>query len=149
MMLGTALALIVAFSVTVAEEAKKENAKVTCPVAGKEIKIADAKVVSYRKSDVYVCCDGCKGKLEKDSAKYATKANKQLVETKQYKQVKCPLGGRAVNPKQTVKVGGVEVGLCCGNCKKKAEGASGDDQIALLFADKAFEKGFEKVEAKK
>ncbi|HIE98995.1 MAG TPA: hypothetical protein EYQ63_18835, partial [Fuerstia sp.] len=64
------------------QETKKQAKKVLttkCPVAGKEIKIADAKTVSYRKANVYVCCDNCKGKMEKDSTAFATKANHQLV----------------------------------------------------------------------
>lgn len=130
-----------------AEEAKKVTT-VNCPVAGKEIKIADAKTVSYKGAEVYVCCNSCKGKMEKDATKFAPKANHQLVLTKQAKQVKCPFAGKAVNPAQTVSIGGVEVAFCCGNCKGKAAKATGDDQVALVFGDDAFKKGFEVAEKK-
>jgi hypothetical protein len=131
-----------------AEEAKKKVTKVTCPVAGKEIKVADGKVVSYKKCDVYVCCDNCKAKMEADPDKYSTKANHQLILTRQAKQVKCPLAGKPVDAAQTVKVGGIEVKFCCGNCKGKVAKAEGDEQLALVFSDDAFKKGF-KVKEKK
>lgn len=120
-----------------------------CAVAGKEIKIADAKVVEYKKGKVYVCCDGCKAKLEADKAKYALKSNAQLVATRQYRQAKCPMSGGKLNKDEKTKVGGVMVKFCCGNCKGKAEKATGDDKLKLVFADKAFDKSFVPVKAKK
>lgn len=138
-----------------ADEKKADNKKktpkpvttVNCPVAGKEIKIADAKVVEYRKAKVYVCCDGCKGKMEKDSTAFAAKANQQLVTTRQFRQTKCPMSGGKIDKDQKVKVGGTMVKFCCDKCKGKAEGAKGADQLAMVFGDEAFEKAF--VAAKK
>lgn len=142
------VALLAVVAAGNAEEAKDKVTKVKCPVAGKEIKIADGKVASYKKAEVYVCCDNCKGKLEKDPAKYAVKANHQLILTKQAKQVNCPLAGKPVNPAKTCKVGGIEVGFCCGNCQGKVAKAKGDAQLALVFSDAAFKKGFEVKEKK-
>lgn len=134
------------FAVTsIAEETAEKVTKVSCPVAGKEIKISDAKTVSYKDASVYVCCNNCKAKMEKDSAKFAAKANHQLVVTKQAKQVNCPFAGKKTNPEKTASIKGVEVAFCCGNCQGKAKKASGDDQIALVFSDAAFKKGFEVV----
>lgn len=126
-----------------AEEAAEKVTKVKCPVAGKEIKISDAKVVAYKKCDVYVCCDNCKAKMEADAKKYSTKANHQLVLTKQAKQVKCPLAGKPTDDAQTIKVAGLDVSFCCGNCKGKVAKAEGDEQLALIFSNAAFKKGFE------
>ncbi|XZE54490.1 hypothetical protein SH139x_000458 [Planctomycetaceae bacterium SH139] len=99
----------------------------------------------YKDGKVYFCCDGCKGKFDKDKDKFALRANHQLVSTKQYKQKACPLSGGDVNPDKMVKVGGVEVGFCCGNCQGKVAKAEGDDQLKLVFGADAFKKGFDKV----
>jgi len=144
-MLGVGVALTAVISASNAADGKKADAKVTkvkCVVVGKEVNIADAKVVSHNGGDVYVCCGNCKAKFEKNAAAYAAKANHQMVLTGQAKQVKCPLAGRPVNDKQVVEVAGVKVGLCCGNCKAKLAGAKGDDQVNLAFSDAAFKKGF-------
>ena len=143
---GLALALLLTVG---AEGAKEAPKKVNCPVAGKEISVADAKVAKYKGAKVYVCCNNCKGKLEADGSKFAAKANHQLVLTGQAKQNKCPIAGRPINKKMTVTVGGVKVGLCCGGCKAKATKAEGDAQVTLLFGDTAFEKGFAIAKPKK
>lgn len=134
------------------DEAKKKVRKpvttVKCPVAGKEVKIADAKVVEYRKAKVYVCCNGCKGKMDKDATAFATKANQQLVKTRQYRQTKCPMSGGKIDKTQKVKVAGMMVKFCCDKCKTKAEGAKGEEQLAMVFGDKAFDKAFSAVKKK-
>lgn len=140
---GACLALVAALTNTQAEDKTKKVTKVNCVVAGKEIEIAKAVSVPYRKATAYVCCNNCKAKFEKDSSKFATKANHQLFQTGQAKQVKCPLSGGNVDSSKTAKVSGVSVAFCCGKCQGKVEEAKGDDQLALVFADKAFDKGFE------
>lgn len=107
----------------------------------------ESKSVEYKEGKVFFCCDNCAGKF--DAEKQATKANHQLVMTKQYKQEKCPLSGGKLNADQTVEVGGVKVAFCCGNCKGKVAGAEGDAQAELVFGEKAFEKGFAVVKAEK
>ena len=82
-----------------------------------------------------------------NTAKYATKANVQLVVSGQYKQVKCPLSGEAVNPKAHSKVAGVTVSFCCNDCKAKVKEAKKGEKVNLVFSDDAFKKGFEKVKA--
>jgi len=146
--MGMALVAAISGSQAADSDKKAKVTKVKCVVAGKEIAIADAKTVAYKGAEVYVCCGNCKAKMEKDAAPFAAKANHQLVLTKQAKQVKCPLAGRPINKEQTVAVGGVKVGLCCGNCKAKLAGAEGDAQVNLAFSDAAFKKGF-KVNKKK
>ncbi|MCR9202353.1 MAG: hypothetical protein NXI04_27240 [Planctomycetaceae bacterium] len=130
------------------KRARKPVTTVTCPIAGKEIKIADAKVVAYRDAKVYVCCAGCKSKMEKDATPFAAKANQQLVRTRQYRQAKCPISGGKLNKEQKTKVGGVMVRFCCEKCKEKAAATKGDDQLQLAFSDKAFEKAFVVVKKK-
>ena len=109
-----------------------------CPVSGQPAK-AD-KTADFNGGKVQFCCENCPKAFAKDSAKFAGKANLQLVQSGQLKQVACPLTGKPVNPDKSVDVGGVKVGLCCGGCQGKATKASGDEQVNLLFSD--ISKGF-------
>lgn len=143
------LALVTALASTQAGDKDKKVTKVNCVVAGKEIEIAKAVSVKYRNAKAYVCCNACKAKFEKDSSEYATKANHQLFLTKQAKQVKCPIAGRDMDSSKTVKISGVSVAFCCAGCQGKASKAKGDEQLALAFSDKAFDKGFEVKKKKK
>lgn len=133
-------------SFVVAEEAKKEF-KATCPVAKTKAAKED-KTAEYRGAKVYFCCGGCPDAFKKDTAKYAVRANMQLVQTSQAKQEKCPLSGGDLNADTKIKVGDAEVAFCCNNCKGKVEKATGDDQLALVYSDKAFDKGFKVAKAK-
>jgi YHS domain-containing protein len=132
-------------SVVIGAEPKLDKAK--CPVSGKEVKAASA--ADYKGGKVYFCCDGCPDAFKKDTPKYSTKANHQLALTGQAKEVKCPLAGRDLNPDTAIDIAGAKVAFCCNNCKGKASKASGDEQLELVFSDKAFEKGFKVGEEKK
>ncbi|MBD3674438.1 MAG: YHS domain-containing protein [Planctomycetaceae bacterium] len=136
---GICLLALVTLTVNAAEEKKAEP---KCPVSGKPC--VKEHSVAYKGADVYFCCPNCPKAFEKNPEKFAAKANHQLVLTGQAKQVKCPLAGRPAKDDKSVKVEGVTVNVCCGNCLKKASGA--DDKVALLFSDKAFEKGFKVTE---
>ena len=144
--LVASLALFAFISSVFAEDAKKEF-KATCPVAKTKAAKED-KSVEYKGGKVYFCCGGCPDAFKKDTAKYATRANMQLVQTGQAKEVKCPLTGGDLNPATKIKVGDVEVCFCCDKCKGKTEALKGDEQLELVFSDKAFDKGF-KVGSKK
>lgn len=135
-----AVLAVVAF----AGQAFAADAKAVCPVAGKP---ANPKCTAdYKGTTVALCCGNCKKAFEANPKKFAAKANLQLVATGKAKQVKCPFAGKPVNPAQAVTVAGTEVKFCCGGCKGKAAKASGDEQIKLIFNDKAFEKGFKVTE---
>lgn len=131
---------VFAIAAIAAEEKEKEFSAV-CPVSGKAA--VQNQTAEYRGATVYFCCPNCPAAFNADTAKYATKANQQLVATGQAKEIKCPLTGRPLNNAQTVEVGGVKVTFCCPNCKGKVAKASGDAQVELVFSDAAFEKGFE------
>lgn len=143
--LVASLTLFAFVATLVAEEAKKEF-KASCPVAPKKA-AKESNFAEYKGGKVYFCCGGCPEAFKKDTKKFAARANMQLVQTAQAKEVKCPLSGADLNPATKIKVGDVEACFCCNNCKGKAEKATGDEQLELVFGDKAFEKGF-KVEAK-
>lgn len=130
---------ILGTSVSVNEAAETKNAM--CPVAkGKAVNPKQA--VAYEGAQVFFCCGGCKSKFSEDPAKFAIKANHQLVVTKQASQKACPLTGRDVDGSKTVTVGKVEVSLCCGGCVKKAQGMNEAAQAEALFGKEAFKKGF-------
>jgi YHS domain-containing protein len=130
----------------IAEEAADKFKDIKCPVSGGPAKEVAAK--DYKGGKVYFCCDKCPEAFAKDVAKFAVKANHQLVATKQAEQKNCPLSGGPISDDQTVKVAEVKVGFCCEKCKGKVEGAKGDEQLTLVFSDDAFKKGF-KVKEKK
>ena len=110
-----------------------------CPLSGKPVD--ETKTVDFNGGKVAFCCGKCPAAFEKSPEKFAAKANLQLVQSGQLKQVKCPLTGRPVAADKSVEVEGVEVGLCCAGCQGKAKKASGDELITLLFKDTT--KGFE------
>lgn len=136
-----------AFITTFVVGEDKKEFKATCPVAKTKAAKED-KSAEYRGAKVYFCCGGCPEAFAKDTKKFAARANMQLVQTGQAKEVKCPFSGGDLNPDTKVKIGDAEVAFCCNNCKGKAEKATGEDQIELVYGDKAFDKGF-KVEAAK
>lgn len=138
-----ALAALAVGRLTADDEDKDPLEGVKCLVSGKDIN-PDASV-DYRDGKIYFCCQNCPKAYEKDKAKFAAKANYQLVATHQYHQVKCPMSGGKLNDATAIEVSGVDVAFCCPNCKKKAVAEKDDAQIELLFNDKSFEKGFELV----
>jgi YHS domain-containing protein len=146
----TAAALVAAACFTLGlqaqDQSKEEKFKPTCPVSGKEA--IDSVSVDYKGGKVYFCCPGCPDAFKGDTAKYAAKANHQLVGTKQAAEKKCPLTGRPLNPATAIDVQGVKVAFCCNNCKGKVAGAKVEEQLNLVFADKPFAQGFEVKKAK-
>ena len=139
----------VALACPVQDDGAKEKSKlagIKCVVMGKQAKKDFA--VKYKEGEVYLCCSKCVTAFEKDPTKFATKSNHQLAASGQYVQKKCPMSGQALAEGIVSKVGGVEVGFCCGDCKKSVDDAS--DLAAkskLVFADKPFAKGFEKKQS--
>jgi YHS domain-containing protein len=120
---------------------------IKCIVSGAPIDAA--KSVDYAEGKAYFCCGKCSKKFEDDKTKFVSKANAQLVATKQYEQGGCPFSGGKVNPDTMVKVAGAEVGFCCNNCKGKVEKMKDEEKLAAVFSKEAFEKAkFVKVEKK-
>jgi len=144
--------VVLGTSLFAANKKKSKLDGIKCPLSGRPVK--EDKTVAYKKGKVYFCCGNCpatftkmintpvKGLKSKTKMTKLAKANHQLIATGQAKQVKCPLAGRKVNPNTAIKVAGVKVAFCCNSCKGKAKKSRGDLQIRLIFADKAFDKGF-------
>ena len=126
-------ALAVATFAVIGSLRAAEKVDLKCPVSGKAID-AD-KTVAFHGGEVAFCCEKCPAAFAKNQKKYAGKANLQLVQSKQLKQVKCPLTGRPMNPTKVVKLAGVEINVCCGNCLGKANKlASDNEKIDLLLS---------------
>jgi YHS domain-containing protein len=93
-----------------------------CPVSGKPVNFA-VKPVMTDDGPVYLCCKGCAGKIEKDSAPYASKVAEQrktLAATPRV-QVTCPLSGKPIDKKAFTEVDGEKVYFCCSGCAGKYE----------------------------
>jgi YHS domain-containing protein len=134
-----AVALLASYTLSVADE-KAPGPEVKCPVSGKAVN--PKATVDFNGGKVYFCCEGCPKAFTDNTAKYATKANFQLVQTGQLTQIKCPLTGKDCDAAKTVEVGGVKVAFCCNSCKGKVAKATGDDQMELVFSADAAKKGF-------
>ncbi len=110
----------------------------TCPVSDEPAQ--PTVTATYLGKTVYLCCENCLKAFNADSAKYAAKANHQLVQTGQAIQVACPISGSKLNSETMLEVAGVKLAFCCEQCQAKAASVSGEAQLALCFADlsKAF-----------
>ena len=136
-------AFLLSVSAGTLDAADLSNAK--CPVSAQPV--SEDASVKYKNADLYFCCNNCPKAFAKDEAKFATKANYQLVASGQYKQKACPFSGRKLNPATAIKLVNVPVTFCCNNCKNKANDAEGEAQLELVFSEAAFAKGFEKAKA--
>lgn len=137
-----ALALPATLAVLVfASDIKLEG--VTCPISGQAVTASAS--ADYKDGKVHFCCNDCPGTFKANTAKYATKANHQLVQTGQAVQSNCPISGEPIDQSKSVKVGGAEVFFCCNNCKDKVAKATGDQQMNLVFSDAAWSKAGFKV----
>lgn len=131
------------------DDVKPELTGVKCPMMPKK-EVKETFAVDYAGTKVYFCCKGCAGKFSKEPEKFATVANKQLVDTKLFQQTACPISGGKLNDSTEVEVSGTKVKFCCNNCKGKVEGEKdAAAQLEIVFSKNAFAKGFAKVEPKK
>lgn len=148
-MLSAVVALLVVSGSIVFAATKPSLEGVKCVM--QPSKAADeSKSVDWKKGKVYFCCGNCPKGFAANTEKHAAKANAQLVATKQYKQTACPISGAKLDDSTAIEVGKVKVAFCCKNCKGKAEEAKGDEQLEMVFGEKAFEKGkFELVKEEK
>jgi YHS domain-containing protein len=110
-----------------------------CPISGEPI--SKDVSIDYKGAKLYFCCKGCVKSFKSDVAKYAAKANLQLVATGQAKQIACPLSGRPTKDGTELTVAGTDVKFCCNGCKGKVSKADEADQLKLVFG-KGFDKGF-------
>lgn len=122
-------------------EVKEAKFSATCPVSGSAA--SKEQMTAYKDKEVYFCCEKCKAAYDAEPAKFATKANFQLAQTKQFKQTACPVSGGKTNKEQSAKVDGVKVAFCCEKCKGAIESATKEEQLARIFGEEVFTKSFE------
>ncbi|MHB0954991.1 MAG: hypothetical protein ACYC0X_01295 [Pirellulaceae bacterium] len=141
---SVAAMLLVSTAMVMADDKEKEvDLKGVKCVLNPEGNAKATSSADYKGGKVYFCCNNCKGKFTEEPEAYAVAANAQLVTTKQAKQVACPITGKEVKEGVTVKVGGVEIGVCCAGCQNKFTEMEEKDRMETAFSDKAFEKSFE------
>lgn len=117
-----------------------------CPVSGHPA--GKQHVALHNGGKVCFCSAQCAKKFADKPAEFAAKANLQLVQSGQFKLVKCPLEGYTLNPVAALEVGGVNILFCCKGCKNEVRLAQTEDErINLVFGDQPFKKGFAKVAA--
>lgn len=128
-----------------AAAAAADAPQLKCPVCG----LATTKnhVAEHHGGKVYFCGDPCAKAFAANAKKFTAKANVQMIQSGQFKQVDCPLEGYTLNPVTAIEVAGVKVLFCCKGCRNVVALAKKEDQIDLVFNDKAFKKGFAKVAA--
>jgi YHS domain-containing protein len=137
------LGMVAAFSLCVGARAA-DAPELKCPVSGHAV--SKEHLAEHNGGRVYFCCDMCAKTFAAKTNEFAAKANLQLVQSGQFKLVKCPLEGYTLNPITAMEVGGVKLLFCCKGCKNEVRAAKTEDErINLVFNDKAFKKGFEKV----
>lgn len=140
-----ATALIAVFGVTVFAAEGIDLEGIKCVMNPKGAAMLE-KSVDFKGGQVFFCCGNCPkaftAKVEADDATVIAKGNKQLVQTEQAVQKKCPFTGGPL--KTELDVDGAVVQFCCKNCLAKAKKLEGDEQLLQLFGDDAFEAaGFE------
>jgi len=101
-LLAGMLMLTLCLGITQAEETEKTLFNDKCPISGQDVN--KDKTSDYK---VEFCCNGCKGKFEKNPAKHLPKAAEAEEGT-------CILTGRPAKVSTSMTVG-----FCCGNCKGK------------------------------
>ena len=142
------MAFVAAFAaVSIAADNKVDFSKLKCVVADKAA--VEDKSSDWKDSKVYFCCGNCLKKFDGDKKAFASKANHQLIATKQVEQKLCPMTGKELNKEFSVEFKGATIGFCCTNCKGAAGKMSDDDKLAKLFGEDAYAKAkFAKVEKK-
>ncbi len=142
---GLCVLAISASMATAEKPAKKGPALegIKCPVSGKP---ATKCSVAYQGAKVYFCCPKCAAQFKKDQKKFSAKANFQLYATKQAKLVKCIYCDKKPDPATTIEIAGTKVCFGCEGCKQQV--LKSKDQIATVFSDEPFSKGFEVIKAK-
>ncbi len=141
------------------DETKKKEAKkftAVCPVSGAPAKEASA--LKYKEGKVHFCCDNCPKAFDAKKEEHAIKANYQLVQTRQYRQIGCPFSGKEIDKEKTSRIeltkgdkslAKIRVSFCCDGCKTKVDGADSDKQLAMIFNNESFKKAFAKRGPKK
>ena len=114
---------------------------VVCVVDPEKSARADQSV-RYKDGSIYFSCQAALERYRKNPAQFEAFANHQLVATKQYKQLTCPLSGEDLDEDSVqITVAGVDVVVLCEDCGKELATETRDYQIKMVFDAVAFEYG--------
>ncbi len=103
--------------------------------------------VEFNGGKLYFCCDHCVTEFDKDNVAHVSVANRQLVQTGQFRQTACPFSGQPVSADATTSIGDMPIGFCCLKCRDKVRDAADDGvRTEMVFGQDAFAKGFAKSE---
>ena len=120
---------------------------IKCVVEGERAAIQSA-AADYKNGKVYLSSDHCADAFKKDAeepddAKFAIKANHQLVLTGQYVQKGCPITGEAVDENLSMTLGAVKIGFSSAASQAKIDQLETfEEKATLLFSDAAFDIAF-------
>ena len=145
-----AVALIGASALSGADEIdKQENTLKGIKCLFCKMDVSKDAFAEYKGARVYFGCAGCPEAFKRNEEKFATKANAQLVATKQARQKACPVSGKPHKDEFKLAVGKAQVAFCCTNCKEATEKLAGNAQLEKLFSDAAFKSAFRIPKVKK
>ena len=109
---------------------KKEQAVVVaanklCPLSGKPI---DPTFTTVYAKSIGVCCNNCKGKLDRNPGKFID----QVATVKAaHINSKCPLSGKDVIAEHIADFNGSKVAFCCPNCPSKFDEAEHASKVLV------------------
>ncbi|MEM8667963.1 MAG: hypothetical protein AAGG48_10630 [Planctomycetota bacterium] len=99
-------------------------------------------VIAYKNARLYFSSKSAVEAYLKTPATYEAYANHQVIATKQYEQLACPLSGEEPDEDSvTVKIAGVDVQLLCEECAKELAKDTRKEQIEMLFDEEGFKLG--------
>lgn len=114
-------------------------AGVKCPVS------ADQAVhgcwARYRGGRIFFDCNASRQKFLANQDTFSTKANHQLVVTRQYAQKFCPVSRLPIDSTKAKiqrQLAGVKLSFCCKRCRKRFDEKSAAEQLEFTFGDARF-----------
>jgi YHS domain-containing protein len=98
-----------------------------CPVSGKDVN--KEKTSDYEGQTIGFCCDDCKGKFDKEPAKYIGKVKEFKKKKAEVEEIrfddpinkKCPITGKDIVAGRTAEYEKQTIGFCCKDCVDKFE----------------------------
>ena len=121
---------------------------VKCIISGQPVN--QRFVCDYKSGKLFFDCEASRNRFIKDKTAYITKANHQLVVTKQFVQVRCPVQDKAISLDQKRAIAGVQICFCCDKCQQHfQDGSNTHQQIRYLFGPQNFDTIFQPIAALK
>lgn len=104
-----------------------QRVQVKCPVMGG--KVNPEVFIEHKGERIQFCCRGCDGRFQSDPAKSAAGLKSAYTE-----QVHCPVTGKPIDPRHSVKAAGREVYFCSSGCTDRFQSDPQKYAVAALPA---------------